>query len=137
METWRSVWRDGVAPNLSLNGLKALQRALLSDDERLIQGATTSPPPLMCVSDWDVEGACPIGFAAWQGDGLTTVGAVEESFAKVCFNVDQALGEPAACRWFLNAWDEMPRQEISLELLAEVSREIAGRVCEQWPAAVA
>ena len=127
METWRKVWRDGIADQLTAMGLEALQQALLSDDERLLQGATTSPPPLLCVQDWAVEGACVVGYCGWQGDGLQTVGEVEEYFARVCFEVDQALGEPAACRYFLNWFDEQPRAEVRRELLAEVNRTLAQR----------
>ena len=46
MESWRKVWREGLAPLLSDNSLRALRRALVEDDPRLIQGATTTPPPL-------------------------------------------------------------------------------------------
>jgi hypothetical protein len=127
MEAWRQVWREGVAPQLSTTGLKALQKALHADDERLLQGATTSPPPLHCVRDWAVEGACVIGYCGWQGDGLQTVSEVEEFFAQVCFEVDKALGEPAACRWFLNWFDDNPRPEVRALLLAEVNRTLAER----------
>ena len=89
MESWRKVWREGLAPMLSTKGLQALKLALVRDDERLTQGATTTPPPMQCVLDWPVEGACVVGYCAWQGDGLETVGEVEEFFAKVCFEADQ------------------------------------------------
>jgi hypothetical protein len=127
METWRKVWREGVAPQLSIRGLQALHKALQGDDERLLQGATTSPPPLQQVRDWAVEGACVIGYCGWQGDGLETVAEVVEFFAQVCFEVDKALGEPAACRWFLNWFDDSPRQEVRSLLLAEVARTLAER----------
>ena len=127
METWRQVWREGVAPQLSNEGLEALQKALQADDERLLQGATTSPPPLQCVRDWAVEGACVIGYCGWQGDGLQTVSQVEEFFAQVCFEVDKTLGEPAACRWFLNWFDDTPRAEVRGLLLSEVNRTLAQR----------
>ena len=55
MESWRKVWREGFAPVLSTAGLQALRKALTADDTRLIQGSTSSPPPLMCVQDWPVE----------------------------------------------------------------------------------
>ena len=128
METWRQVWREGVAPQLSTAGLEALQKALQADDERLLQGATTSPPPLQCVRDWAVEGACVIGYCGWQGDGLETVAEVEEFFARMCFEIDQQLGEPAACRWFLNWFDDTPRDEMRRELLIEVQRALAQRL---------
>jgi hypothetical protein len=128
MESWRKVWRDGVAPHLSIAALGALQRALQTDDARLIQGATTSPPPLECVRDWPVEAACVLGYCGWQGEHLETVAEVEEFFARACFEADQRLGEPAACRWFLNWFDDTPREEVRLELLPEVTRSLAERL---------
>ncbi len=128
METWRKVWRQGLAPLLSTPGLEALRRALLSDDPRLLQGATLSPPPLRCVQDWAVEGACALGYCGWQGDDLETVAEVEEFFARTCFEADERLGEPAAVRWFLNWFDETPRDEMRRQLLAEVNRSLARRV---------
>lgn len=127
MESWRKVWREGVAPLLSTAGLEALQGALKNDDARLLQGSTTTPPPLQCVQDWPVEAACALGFCGWQGDGLETVAEVEEFFARMCFEIDQRLGEPAACRWFLNWFDETPREQMREQLLAEVQRAIAQR----------
>ena len=37
------------------------------------------------------------------------------------------VGEPAACRWFLNWFDETPRDEMRRLLLAEVNRNLAER----------
>jgi hypothetical protein len=128
MESWRLVWRDGFVPVISTAGLEALRDALRSDDPRLTQGSTTTPPPLMCVQDWPVEAACALGFCGWQGEELETVGQVEEFFARLCFEADQRLGEPAACRWFLNWFDDTPRAEMRRELLGEVERAIAERL---------
>src|SRR5215475_2752037 len=96
MESWRKVWREGVVPLLSTDSLEALRRGLLADDTRLVQGATTTPPPLPSVQDWPVEAACALGYCGWQGEGLGTVGEVEEFFAHLCFEVDARLGEPGA-----------------------------------------
>jgi hypothetical protein len=128
MENWRNVWREGLVPLLSTQGLEALRHALVTDDARLLQGATTTPPPLSCVHDWPVEGACALGYCGWQGDDLETVAEVEEFFARMCFEIDARLGEPAACRWFLNWFDETPRDEMRPQLLAEVSRALARRL---------
>jgi hypothetical protein len=43
-----------------------------------------------------------LGFCGWQGDGLETVGQVEEYFAEICFNADVRLGEPGGVRHFVN-----------------------------------
>jgi hypothetical protein len=127
VESWLKVWREGVAPQLSTPGLVALRDGLRRGDERLLQGQTTSPPPLQCVQDWPVEGACAVGYCGWQGDGLKTVAEVEEFFARVCFETDNRLGEPAACRWFLNWFDDTPWAELKKLLLPEIEREIARR----------
>lgn len=127
MESWRLVWRDGFVPTLSTAGLEALRDALVHDIPQLTQGSTTTPPPLMCVSDWPVEGACALGVCGWRGDNLETVGEVEEFFARACYEADLRLGEPAACRWFLNWFDDTPREEMRSELLREVELALSAR----------
>jgi hypothetical protein len=134
METWRQVWRDGIVPNVTTAGLEALKAALENDDPRLTQGSTTTPPPLLCVQDWPVECACGMAFLKWMGDEpdrdgkpLTTVGQVEEAFADLCYRCDVALGEPAGCRWFLNWFDDTPRDEMRRELLGEVMLALQNR----------
>ena len=88
----------------------------------------------MCVQDWPVEAACALGFCGWQGDRLDTVGEVEEFFARCCFEADQRLGEAAACRWFLNWFDDTPRDEMRAELLAEIEWALEERNAEIVPA---
>lgn len=127
MESWRKVWREGVVPLLTTEELEALRQGLATDDPRLLQGATTTPPPLMCVLDWPVEAACALSYCGWKGDGLELVGEVEEFFARKCFEIDERLGEPAGCRYFLNWWDETPREEARQELLREVERALVDR----------
>lgn len=127
MESWRHVWREGFQPILTTKELDVLLVALISDDPRLRQGGTTMPPPLLCVQDWPVEAGCAISFCGWQGDELATVGEVEMFFVKKCFDADQRLGEPAACRWFLNWFDENPRDEVRRELAAEIRKELFDR----------
>lgn len=127
MESWKLVWRKGFSKVLTADSLTALAEALRTDDKRLVQGSTTTPPPLLCVHDWPVEATDAIGFCGWQGEGLTTVGEVEEFFARACYACDAQLGEPAACRWFLEWYDDTPRHEMRAELLAEVERELFAR----------
>jgi hypothetical protein len=150
-ESWRIVFRDGFAPILPTAGLRALAEALRTDDCRLAQGCTTTPPPLMCVERWPVEAGCGLAFCGvFECGGFcpsdqradpkaverhATVGAVEERFATYCFEADQRLGEPAACRLFLNWFDDTPRDEMRRELLAEVDRELARRQTEPVEAA--
>lgn len=127
MESWKIVLRDGFFKVLSDGHLDALRRTLLADDPRWTQGATTLPPPLTCMQDFPVEAADAIGICGWIGDGLGTVGEVEEFFAKKCYEMDQVLGEPAACRWLLNWHDDSPRELVRTELLAEIELELSRR----------
>lgn len=130
MESWRTVWRVGLAPTLSVAGLEALRDALRDDDKRLLQGATTQPPPLMLVQDWPCEGGCAVSLPGWLGDGLETVGEVEEHFARSCFECDQLTGDPGSVRWFLNWYDDTPRPEVRRELLAEVEKALSERLVQ-------
>ncbi len=126
MESWRVVWRDGIEPLISDEGLAALAAALTTDDPRLLQGATCTPPPLFCVQDWPVEAACALGYCGWQ-DGRSTVAEVSEYFSGICFECDKRIGEPCACRHFINWHDETPRHEMHAALLSEVHRALALR----------
>jgi hypothetical protein len=126
-EIWKQVWHEGFVPVLSTPELKALRTALANDDPRLTQGSTTTPPPLMCIAGWACEAACALGFCGWQGDDMTTVGEVEEFFARKCFEADEKLGEPAACRHFLNFFDDTPRTEMIAQFLPEVELALSGR----------
>ncbi len=134
MQSWRKTWREGFAPQISTEGLQSLQTALETDDPRLLQGMTTTPPPLHCVSDWPVEAACGVTYpgvmemGGFAGSPVPCrVAEAEEWFARLCRTADEILGEPAACRWFLNWFDETPREEMRRLLLAEVQDNLERR----------
>lgn len=142
IEQWRKVWRNGFAPIIGTTTLEALRDALKADDPRLTQGGTTTPSPLMCVEDWPCEAGCALGYMGAVENGgfadvvlsgkctnpnAATVGQCEEFFARLCFEADQRLGEPAACRWFLNWFDDSPRTQMLGELLFEVERTLDER----------
>lgn len=126
MEAWKRVWRQGFEPQLSTESLQALGRGLASDDARLLQGATTEPPPLACCANWPCQAGCLVAFCG-MADGLATVAEVEEYFARLCFEADARVGEPSACRYLLNWFDGTPRDEMRALLLAEVERSLALR----------
>jgi hypothetical protein len=127
MEHWRNVWRNGFAPLLSTKALDKLCTALKEDNPQLIQGATTEPPPFQCVQDWPVTAACAIGYCGWAGEGFNTVTEVETYFAQKCYEADTVLGEPAACRYFLNFFDSTPREKMRSMLIEEVNIELGKR----------
>ncbi len=121
MEPWKRIWREGLSPLLNTRDLEALRQGLIHDDSRLIQHATTTPPPTEVFHDEECERACALGYSGWQGSGLYSVREVEEYFVRTCTAADEALGELAACRHFLNWFDETPRAEMRRELLREVN----------------
>lgn len=118
VEPWRAALRAAL-PHLPREGVAQLRVALENDDPTLLQGCTTSPPPLACVQDWPCEGACLFGYAFWKG-GLDTVGEIEANFGELCAAIDVALCEPAGCRHALNFWDETPRDEAAKAVLQEI-----------------
>lgn len=131
MERWREVWRKGFSPLMPTTGLEALAEALRSDDPKLVQGATTVPPPLQCIQDWPVEGACAVTYCGWKAKVAETggclIGDAEEFFARACFDCDAAICEPAGCRHFLVWFDETPRAQVREEFFPEVELELARR----------
>jgi hypothetical protein len=127
MEMWKKVWREGLAPLLSATELETLRRGLVRDDRRLIQRSTCCPPPSEVFHEEAVEGACALGYCGWQAERLETVAEVEQFFIQTCVAADERLGEPAACRYFLNWFDETPRADMRRSLLAEVNRALNQR----------
>lgn len=124
---WRHVWRFGLAPSISSPGLASLEVALYGDDPRLLQGVTCSPPMAVVFGNRTACAACALGWTGWQGDRLRTIGEVADYFHQLCDAADDALREPGACRFFLNWYDETPREVMRRELLAEVRRELTRR----------
>ena len=124
MEKWRRVRREGLAPHISRAGLLALRSALVRDDPRLLQGRVSIPPPLDAVRACALEGACALAYCGWQGEGLASVGRVLDFYHRLCELADAEFNEPAACRYFLNWFDDTPRAAMRRELLAEVHRAL-------------
>jgi hypothetical protein len=112
MQSWKMVLRDGFIPQWDDATLERAVVALEADIPFLTQGSTTTPPPLMCVQDWKLEACDLIAYCSVADPTDCTVGEAEEGFARSCFDADQRLGEPAACRWFLNWYDDGVRQEV-------------------------
>lgn len=130
LESWRTALRDGFIPNMSTVHLLELRDMLRRNDPRLTQGSTCTPPPLMCVADWPVEACCLValgGVAEHGGFGHAKVGEAEEAFAELCYQADVRLGDPAACRYLLNWFDDTPRDEMIRELLPEIERALRER----------
>lgn len=126
MENWRATFRNGFAPTLPVEGLEYVAELLRTDSKKLIQGATTAPDPISANKHHLAEAACFLG-ACGMGVGRATVDEVEAFFAEACWNADHRLGEPAACRHFLNWFDDTPRSAMRRELLAEVEQALAER----------
>lgn len=132
IEAWRKVWRDGILPAVMERvgrfrrdvGLLALANALRTDDSRLLQGATTSPPPLAAVADWMCEGCDPVVLMHTAANGgkieATMVGLAEKVFAITMARADELLGGDRLSAAFSNWWDDTPRHVARGALLAEI-----------------
>ena len=127
LAAWQQAWRGGIARQLSLGSLLALRSALESDSHELAQGITTHPPALISNEDHPMCAACVLALAIWRGEGLETVGQVDERFNQICAQAGQYLGDPAGAGYFLNWVDGTPRDEMRAQLLEEVRFSIAER----------
>lgn len=121
--SWRRVWREGIAPLLIDDELETLALGLEVDTPMLIQGACALPRPMSDVNESTIIGVDALCYGAWQTGRLATNLDADDYFARTCHAIDELLGEPAGCRWFLNWYDETPRDEMRVALLAEVQRE--------------
>jgi hypothetical protein len=74
-----------------------------------------------------ITAACAIGYAAWKGDGLETVLAVDLAFRRTLEGIDGLLDEKGGCREFLNRFDTWTRAEMIREMLPEVTLALAAR----------
>ena len=105
----------------------ALEGALVCDDQRLLEPQTVSPLPWHPHACRPVQGAFPIAFAGWKGDGLLIVAELEEFCDPVITRAGEGLGDRTGAR-NCQAWrDDSPRGEARRQLLAEVRRELARR----------
>ncbi len=117
MEAWKKVFHDGLVPHLDMYDLGWLKQLLQENSVKLIQGTTVLPS-----GAWGKEKAersCLLGCIGMLR-GIQTVDEIEEFFASMCFSIDDTMGEPAACRWLLNFYDDTPRREMIDALLPEV-----------------
>jgi len=127
MELWRKVWRNGLVPQLSTNELLALKHGLETDDPKLVQGITTSPPAIDIFATSQVEFCCGLTYSSWKGENKTTVAEADARYTQLCQNTDELLGEPGVSRFFLNWFDETPRVEMRRQLLTEVVIALSNR----------
>ena len=121
------VWREGVAPLLSTEGLEALRQALARTTRGCCRGRRRRRRRCSACRTGRSRRPVPWATAAGRATGWRRSAEVEEFFARMCFEIDQRLGEPAGCRWFLNWFDETPRDEMRRLLLAEVMRALTER----------
>lgn len=130
---WQNVWRLGISPHLSTEGLLALLKALLADDLALIQGATTEPPPISGCMDLEPVGHCPLIFCIRFGQpqnpkGLGwTIADLEQEWAELLGKVDATFKQVNAHRPWFAFWDDSDRQTARWALMQEVTRTLAER----------
>jgi hypothetical protein len=130
---WRDVWRRGIAPLLAREDLQALLEALRRDDPTLLQGRTLEPCYAPGMDDFPCQGGCLLAYAGWRGQGLRTLGEVDEYFARLCFSADAALNCPGAVSVLFEYFDRTPRaemrRELEVEILMTLDREAGGSPC--------
>lgn len=126
-EPWRTVLRNGLLPLLSDDAVFAIYFALANDRPDLMQGASTSPPPMLSCADQECQAGCLLSYGPWKALKLRTVGEVEEQFVRLCYDLDMLTGDRTATNTLLKYFDETPRDEMIRTLLPEFRDEVAKR----------
>ena len=112
MEKWRRVWRDR---DRAAAVTSRFARSAIGSCSATIAGCCKASSPRrrrwMPTPIAPSSAAVPSVLCGWLGEGRTSVGAVEEYFTAICEAADAAFGEPAACRFFFNWFDDSPRRD--------------------------
>jgi hypothetical protein len=125
INSWRTVFHRGIVPHLPLAALQDLRDALaIGDPAAMLQGAATSPPPLLPLYNFPVTAASPLVYAVMRARGLKTVREADEAFTRFCRHVESTLDE-AATRIFFDFWHDTPLEIAREELLEEVDVALA------------
>jgi len=131
LSNWLLAWRLGFARVLSDEALRAIEDALYRDSAALIQRRTTSPDPVISNADEPCTGACLVSYGGLAGHKLLTVGQVERYFAACCqaasVLLDEHFHDTLCFQYFLNWFDDTPRDEVRAAMLAEVRLELFRR----------
>jgi hypothetical protein len=129
--SWRTVFHRGIVPHLPPAALLDLRDALsIGDPAAMLQGATTSPPPLLPLYNFPVTAANPLVYAVMRAPGLKTVREADEAFTRFCRHVESTLDE-AATRIFFDFWHDTPLETAREELLDEVEVALAEHQLQQ------
>lgn len=122
---WLTAWR-ALTPHLTTRALEALERACETDSGELVQGVTCVPSIMQCPGGTVPCQACLIGYAGWRGEGLETIGEIEDYFARMTWKIDDTIGKTCS-RWLTCWFDETPRAEVFAALLPEIRAELFRR----------
>jgi hypothetical protein len=135
IEAWRKIWREGLVPQLSTDGLQGLLDALKRNDSRIITGATTEPPAFSAASNLPIERCDPIIWAMLDGHGpaACTVGLMDEAFARLAIRCSELCGMPRAIGTLLCWIDDQDRETWRTELMREIHLALIGRLPEETP----
>ena len=126
--TWQEAFLRGVAPQFSARSLTAMLAALERDDRALIQNATVRPSPLSGLSqDVPCNHTCAIGYLAQTEYNLATNSQVLDAFGLALYQADVYLGEVSAVRFFLNWYDDTPRDQMRAALAETIRGELDSR----------
>jgi hypothetical protein len=116
---WREAWED-LEPHLSTPVLSAMLAGLESNDARIVQGVTHQPSLARAPSNAPPECGCLVAFGLWVGEGLETIGQIDQRFSQV----NRAV--PTAYRVF-GAFDASQSIEEARRLFLPVVRAAVAR----------
>lgn len=114
-EAWRICWRKHVAPQLSTKGLRALFRALSSNDPTLVQCLIAAKSNRCYSPNAKPEVGCAIGYSLMKS-GYRTCLSIHNRYAKFKNIFD-----------FTSWFDYTPMDEVRAKLANEVEMTLLKR----------
>lgn len=114
-QDWRTVWRTGIAPFATTEGLRSLALALRDGDARLVRRRTVEPlyvyPHMRCLA------GCPLLWLGWCGEPDMTVGEALRAFDALLALCASATGSRLAAQSVIDRWDGWGGTEYDAEPL--------------------
>lgn len=128
MEAWRKAWREGVAPQLTIDELRFLHHGICSKDRRLINGVTAIYDTDYRRRDAPCGGACLLGYVEFHRNADATADDVCETFNDVVATANERLGDGDNIQYLIDFWDDDDNAERQKLMAHEVIRSIRERV---------
>lgn len=126
-EATRRVFHEGFVPLLKDEELWVLKGWLTMAPERFKQGYTLYPVPTPAEEPYMMPDCGCLITNIGRINMLKYADELYEYFARMCYNIDQNMGEPSAVRYLLNWYDDSPWEDVKNGSIEELEAALQCR----------